>query len=1023
LVGLVETNVYGVHLLREIGNRLTRCRLMDRAAWIGIFLVALGSSNLSATADSNPLPPAQQIDVLFLSSLDPDSPDVSSLVQQTEKQVLDGSERPVRFSFDYLDFSSSLGAPTRERATAAYLTDKYSGRTFQLVIAIGEKTAIFAEQMKPKLFPDGALIFFVANPKDVQFWLKQKPGITGVVREANYLSTLQLALQQNPGTSHVVVVSGSSEDEKLDLRIARQQFAASESSLRFDYLTDLKFSELSPRLTGQQPGTVILFLDFQADTTGERFVSTRVLRGISRDAKQPIYGAYSSFVGAGAVGGSVAVLNEVGQTLGSDGARILKGEKPQNVPVATGDFQRYTVDWRQLRRWGISESLLPQGSVVLFREPTNWELYRWRIVVLSAVLTAQTLLILWLLRSIAVRRRAEEELKRKDKELSDAHQLALYGNWSWNPVTHTMTWSKSLYAIHGIDPSGPPPSLELLSKLLTPESMQLLDRAMDEALVTGYLAEIELEFLRPDGTHRWARMFGEAIRDSAGHVSYVWGSSQDITDRKHMLAELHASQSRLKAIVDSAMDAIIAVNDQQLVLFFNAAAERMLGCPASEVIGTSIERFSPQRFRAENRVLLRHFAETGAVDRPIGLHGTLWAVRANGEEFPIEASISQSEDDGKKLFTVIVRDITERRRAEDAAAESEKRFRLIANTAPVLIWMSDTDKQCHYFNQSWLDFTGRTVEQEFGNGWAEGVHAADLQGCMDTYSAAFDRRQEFRMEYRLRRHDGEYRWLVDVGVPRFHGDGSFAGYVGCCIDITDQKEARTALMHFSARLMRAEEEERARIARELHDDISQRLALLANGLQEAGGTTSLTRDSLPKQRLHALLKLTLEIASDIQDMSHKLHPSKLQYLGLGSAIRDLCREVSQQHKIEIEFVVRDIPDDFGENVSLNLFRIVQEALRNVVKHSKARHVKVELSCESNVVHLRVSDDGIGFNPDSVHSQHGLGLTSMRERLRSLGGDFSIWSRPSFGTQVEGSVPSGTHCRPSVLPVVEHSEAQ
>jgi PAS domain S-box-containing protein len=349
-------------------------------------------------------------------------------------------------------------------------------------------------------------------------------------------------------------------------------------------------------------------------------------------------------------------------------------------------------------------------------------------------------------------------------------------------------------------------------------------------------------------------------------------------------------------------------------------------------------------------------------------------------------------------------DITERRRAEAAAAESEKRFRLIANTAPVLIWMSGLDKLCNYFNRPWLEFTGRRLEEELGNGWAEGVHSEDLSKCLDTYTRHFDRREKFRMEYRLRRQDGEYRWILDVGTPRYNNDGSFAGYVGCCMDISELRQARATVIEFSGRLIRAGEEERARIARELHDDINQRLALLANRIQECDQATTAHTNLVQKKELREIWRLTNEIATDIQHMSHQLHPSKLHYLGLAATVRQLCKEFSEKHRIEIECTVKDLPEDLEENVSLNLFRTVQESLRNVFKHSQAHHVKVELSCESNVVQLRVSDDGIGFNPEHIGSTHGLGLISMQERLRSVGGEFSIWSKPSLGTQVQGRVP-------------------
>jgi PAS domain S-box-containing protein len=256
----------------------------------------------------------------------------------------------------------------------------------------------------------------------------------------------------------------------------------------------------------------------------------------------------------------------------------------------------------------------------------------------------------------------------------------------------------------------------------------------------------------------------------------------------------------LAGIIGSAMDAIIAIDDAQRIVLFNCAAERMFVCPANEAMGDSIERFLPERFRAEYSANVRRFAESGVTNRTLGGLGTLWGLRTTGETFPIEASISKVESGGDRFFALIVRDSTERYRAEDAVRESEERFRLVADTAPVLIWMSGTEKLCTYFNKPWLDFTGRSMEEELGNGWAEGVHPDDFERCLQTYTQSFDRRENFRMEYRLRRHDGEYRWVLDIGVPRFNRDGSFAGYIGIGVDVTEGKFAERELAQSNERL-------------------------------------------------------------------------------------------------------------------------------------------------------------------------------------------------------------------------------
>jgi PAS domain S-box-containing protein len=348
-------------------------------------------------------------------------------------------------------------------------------------------------------------------------------------------------------------------------------------------------------------------------------------------------------------------------------------------------------------------------------------------------------------------------------------------------------------------------------------------------------------------------------------------------------------------------------------------------------------------------------------------------------------------------------DITDRQRAQIELQESEGRFRLVANTAPVLIWMSGTDKLRTYFSKPWLDFTGRINEQELGNGWAQGIHPDDLQRCLDSYTHSFDRRKKFKMEYRLRRYDGEYRWIQDIGVPRFNPDGSFAGYIGSCIDVTDGRMAQEALAGVSRKLIEVQERERTRIARDLHDDIAQRIALLAIGLDEF-------QESLPESASEALAHLdalrsqTAQLATDVQAISHGLHSSRLEHLGIVAAMKGFCREFAEKQQIEIDFRTSDLPEAVSPETSICLFRVLQEALQNAAKHSGVRHFEVELSQDSAEIQLTVSDHGAGFDPESALKGCGLGLTSMQERLRLINGCLSIKSQLGRGTRVNARVP-------------------
>jgi PAS domain S-box-containing protein len=590
--------------------------------------------------------------------------------------------------------------------------------------------------------------------------------------------------------------------------------------------------------------------------------------------------------------------------------------------------------------------------------------------------------------------------------------------------------------------------------------------------------------------------------------------------------------------------------------------------------------------------------------------------------------------------------------------ESEGLFRLVADRLPLLVWIADSDKRFTYFNKPWLDFTGRSLESEIDDGWADGVHPADLQQCLDTFAGAFERREPFIMEYRLRRHDGEYRWVLDNAAPLFDPDGSFAGYIGTCFDvtefrraeterniandrlwlamesgksvgwewdlktnrdtwfgdlstifgvrsnvydghvedfrrsvhpedrglvgravkdamkthspyaaefrvvwpdgtvrwlaakgqfyyspggapermlglsvditerkhaeeslrqkemelkesqrlagvggwqwdpvtdtvvwseelyriagrdpilpavsykehsrlyapeswdrlqaavdaalhtgtpyeldlemvcadgthrwvtargealrdsagqvvrlrgtvqdITERKRAEEAVSSVNGRLIEAQESERARIARDLHDDIGQRLAVLTIALEQVKRLPVCSGEVLSS--LDALQKQTAEITADVQALSHELHSPRLLHLGVVAAMRGFCDDLSGQKNVAINFRHENVPGSVPLDVSLCLFRVLQEALHNGVRHSRAPHFDVRLRGTGNVVHLTVRDEGVGFDVAAASRGLGLGLTSMKERLKLVGGELVIKSQSKRGTTVLARAP-------------------
>lgn len=357
------------------------------------------------------------------------------------------------------------------------------------------------------------------------------------------------------------------------------------------------------------------------------------------------------------------------------------------------------------------------------------------------------------------------------------------------------------------------------------------------------------------------------------------------------------------------------------------------------------------------------------------------------------------------------------KQAEEALRESEERFRIMADTAPVMIWMSDNHKLCTYFNKVWLEFTGRSLEQELGNGWAEGVHPDDYQRCLETYETAFDACRVFKMEYRLRRFDGQYCWVLDSGIPRYHPDGSFLGYIGSAIDITDRKRTEEALRRSEAtlrenqnylqflagKLLTAQEEERRLLARELHDDVSQRLAAVAIDV----GIFERQMKSLPepvRKQIWEIEAQLVELSTEIHNLSRQLHPSIIDDLGLVDAIQSECNRFSVRERILVEFAVKHAPEAIPKDVALCLYRITQESLRNIAKHAQTEKAHVSLSGDKNSIFLSIQDSGVGFDPVNVRRNGGLGFASMKERAQLIQGELSIQSHPGQGTVIEVRAP-------------------
>jgi len=337
--------------------------------------------------------------------------------------------------------------------------------------------------------------------------------------------------------------------------------------------------------------------------------------------------------------------------------------------------------------------------------------------------------------------------------------------------------------------------------------------------------------------------------------------------------------------------------------------------------------------------------------------------------------------------------------SEGKPSPNEQLFFSAFNASPIGIALEDLEGQPLFANPALCSMLGFTEEEIRRKHCVEFSPPEDAKKDWALFeqlrAGAID---HYQLEKRFFRRDGSLIWgrltisLFENGPSRF--------VVALVEDLTGTKAVQQSL---AGRLIEAQEEERTRIARELHDDIHQQVILLALDLDRLQQTVPESMAET-RQRIAEVREQLTNVGSDIHALSHRLHSARLEYLGLAAAASGLCRELSIRHKIKVDFQFQGVPAELPKEVSLCLYRVLQEALQNAIKHSASEHIEVSLSSESNIVQLSVRDSGIGFNPTVEIEKHGLGLASMRERVAIVRGDFSIESEREQGTTIRARVP-------------------
>jgi PAS domain S-box-containing protein len=531
------------------------------------------------------------------------------------------------------------------------------------------------------------------------------------------------------------------------------------------------------------------------------------------------------------------------------------------------------------------------------------------------------------------------------------------------------------------------------SRPIHPEDLPRVVEKWRKDFAAGKASEDELRLRRADGEYRWFLIRTMALRDERGNVVKWYGVSIDIEDRKR-------AEDRLRLVLDTTPALIHTARPDGYLDYFNKGWLEYVGLTLEDLQGWGwTDAVHPQDVKAAVNSWRASIASGEPFVHEVRIR------RADGEyRWMLARKVPLRNECGNivKWFGSIV-DIEDRKRAERQSRE-------LIDAIPQQIWSSPPDGTLDYCNERWRSYTGLGLEQLRGDGWQSMLHPDDRERVLKAWHESVTNGTPYEQEERHRRADGQYRWFLARGVPLRDADGRILRWYGTNTDIEDRKQAEEKLERLSGQLLQSQDEERRRISRELHDSTGQNLAALTTYLSQLETSIPSTARELCALASRCQ-ELAVQCVREVRTLSYLMYPPMLDETGLADAIRHFVDGFTTRSGIKVELEVNPNFGRLKEDVELALFRVVQESLTNIHRHSGSIRAKVLLDRRPDYVTVEVRDTGRGTsnkNPGTsrgIPFQIGIGISSMIERVKLIGGRLEIVSGAG-GTTVRATVPEG-----------------